>query len=59
MPILKKGDLRSCDNWRGTSLLDQDVLGTSHLFTCLVHDRLQVIAELVLSDSQCRVEGLR
>ena len=49
VPIPKKGDLRSCDNWRGISLLD--VAGK--LFAQIIQNRLQHIAEFVLPDSQC------
>ena len=48
VPIPKKGDLRSCDNWRGISLLD--VAGK--LFARLIQDRLQSLAMDVLPDSQ-------
>ena len=44
VPIPKKGDLRVCDNWRGTSLLG--VVGK--LFALILQDRLQLIAERVL-----------
>ena len=49
VPIPKKGDLRSCGNWRGISLLD--VAGK--LFARLIQDRLQSLAMDVLPDSQC------
>ena len=49
VPIPKKGNLQSCDNWRGISLLD--VAGK--VFARIVQDRLQVIAESILPDSQC------
>lgn len=49
VPIPKKGDLQRCDNWRGISLLD--VVGK--LFARVIQERLQVIAERVLPDSQC------
>jgi len=49
VPIPKKGDLKNCDNWRGISLLD--VVGK--LFGRIVQDRLQLIAEKVLPESQC------
>ena len=49
VPIPKKGDLRSCVNWRGISLLD--VAGK--LFARLIQDRLQSLAMDVLPDSQC------
>ena len=48
VPIPKKGDLSSCDNWRGISLLD-----VGKLFARLLNDRLQSLAEDVLPDSQC------
>ena len=49
VPIPKKGNLTLCDNWRGISLLDVvgKVLGR------IVQDRLRVVAEDVLPDSQC------
>ena len=49
VPIPKKGDLRKCDNWRGISLLD--VVGK--VFTRIMQDRLQVVAESILPESQC------
>ena len=49
VPIPKKGDLMQCDNWRGISLLD--VAGK--LFARIIKERLQVIAEHVLPESQC------
>ena len=49
IPIPKKGDLRRCDNWRGISLLD--VVGK--VFARIMQDRLQVIAEKMLPESQC------
>ena len=49
VPIPKKGDLRKCDNWRGISLLD--VVGK--VFARILQDRLQVMAEKVLPESQC------
>lgn len=49
VPIPKKGDLKKCDNWRGISLLD--VVGK--VFTRIMQDRLQVVAESVLPESQC------
>ena len=45
----KKGNLQSCDNWRGISLLD--VVGK--VFARIVQERLQVIAEGLLPDYQC------
>ena len=45
----KKGDLRNCDNWRGISLLD--VVGK--LVGHILQNRLQLIAEKVLLESQC------
>ena len=49
VPIPKKGDLSSCDNWRGIALLD--VVGKA--VARLVQTRLQVLAEQVLPESQC------
>ena len=49
VPVPKKDDLRSCDNWRGISLLD--VAGK--VFARVIQDRLQAFAEDVLPDSQC------
>eukprot|EP00117_Sycon_ciliatum_P023228 scpid30807/ scgid4805/ Transposon TX1 uncharacterized 149 kDa protein; ORF 2 len=49
VPVPKKGDLRCCDNWRGISLLD--VAGK--VFARVMQDRLQVVAEEILPDSQC------
>ena len=48
VPILKKGNLLSCENWRGISLLD--VIGK--ILARIIQDRLQVIAESILPDSQ-------
>ena len=45
----KKGDLSCCDNWRGISLLD--VMGK--LFARVLNDRLQLVVEEAVSDSQC------
>eukprot|EP00117_Sycon_ciliatum_P039107 scpid84793/ scgid1426/ Transposon TX1 uncharacterized 149 kDa protein; ORF 2 len=49
VPIPKKGDLGSCDNWRGISLLD--VAGK--LVARMIANRLQVLGERCLPDSQC------
>ena len=49
VPIPKKGDIKSPDNWRGFSLLD--VVGK--FFARIIQDRLQSIAEEVLPDSRC------
>ena len=46
--ILKKGDLQSCDHWRGISLLD--VVGK--VFATVIQERLQVIAEKLLPESK-------
>ena len=48
VPVPKKGNLQSCDNWRGISLLD--VIGK--IFARIIQDRLQVFAESILPDSQ-------
>ena len=49
VPIPKKGDLNDCDNWRGISLLD--VVGK--VFSHVIQERLQQLAEEILPDSQC------
>ena len=48
VPVPKKENLQSCDNWRGISLLD--VMGK--ILARIIQDRLQVIAESILPDSQ-------
>ena len=48
-PIPKKGDLSSCDNWRGISLLD--VVGK--VVARVLQVRLQKVAEEELLESQC------
>jgi len=47
--VPKKGNLQSCDNWRGISLLD--VVGKG--FARVIQNCLQVIAEGLLPDSRC------
>ena len=49
VPIPKKGDLSSCDNWRGIALLD--VVGK--VVARVLQERLQKIAEDELPESQC------
>ena len=49
VPIPKKGDLSVCDNWRGIALLD--VVGK--VVGRLIQNRLQGLAEVELTDSQC------
>eukprot|EP00117_Sycon_ciliatum_P031110 scpid28552/ scgid24396/ Craniofacial development protein 2; p97 bucentaur protein len=49
IPIPKKGDLSECDNWRGIALLD--VVGK--LVARIIADRLQLVGEEYLPDSQC------
>ena len=49
VPVPKKGDLSLCDNWRGISLLD--VMGK--IFARVLNDRLQLVVEEVVSDTQC------
>ena len=49
IPIPKKGNLQSCDNWRGIALLD--VVGK--LLARIVQSRLQVLAEKELPEFQC------
>ena len=48
--VPKKGDLSSCDNWHGISLLD--VVG-SNVFAKIVQQRLQAIVKEEVADSQC------
>ena len=55
VPIPKKGDLKECNNWRGISLLD--VAGK--LFARIIQERLQMIAEDILPESQCGFRGGR
>ena len=47
--IPKRGDLSSCDSWRGIALLD--VVGKA--LGCLLQNRLQVVTELELPETQC------
>ena len=49
IPIPKKGDLTSCDNWRGIALLE--VVGK--VIARVVLGRLQQLAEEELPESQC------
>ena len=49
IPIPKKGNLQSCNNWRGIALLD--VVGK--LLAKIVQSRLQVLVEKELPESQC------
>ena len=49
VPISPKSDLKKCDNWRGISLLD--VVGK--VFARILQDRLVIVAEKVLPESQC------
>ena len=49
VPIPKKGDLSSCDNWRGIALLE--VVGK--VIARVVLERLQQLAEEELPESQC------
>ena len=49
VPISKKGNLAICDNWRGISLLE--VMGKA--VASLIQQRLQVLAESILPDTQC------
>ena len=47
--IPKKGNLHSCDNWRGISLLE--VMGK--VVARMIQNRLQVLADMELPESQC------
>ena len=49
VPIPEKGNLHSCDNWRGIALLD--VVGK--LVARILQGRLQSVAERELPKSQC------
>ena len=49
VPVPKNGDLILCGNWQGISLLD--VMGK--LFARVLNDRLQLVVEEVVSDTQC------
>ena len=49
IPIPKKGTLSKCDNWRGIALLD--VVGK--VAARIVQERLQIVAEEELPESQC------
>jgi len=49
VPTPRKGALKKCGSWRGTSLLD--VAGK--VFPRTMQDRLQVVAERVVPESQC------
>ena len=49
IPILKKGNLHCCDNWRGIALLD--VMGK--VVARVIQGRLHKLAERVLPESQC------
>ena len=49
VPIPKKGNLKSCDNWRGIALLD--VVGK--VVARILQERLQRVAEAELPESQC------
>ena len=50
VPVLKKGDLSCCDNWRSISLLD---VMQSKLFARVLNDRLRFVVEETVSASQC------
>ena len=47
--IPKKGNLKSCDNWRGISLLE--VMGK--VVARIIQGKLQKLAETELLESQC------
>ena len=49
IPIPKKGELSSCDNWRGIALLD--VVG--NMFGRLILNRFQTLTAVELPESQC------
>ena len=45
----KEGNLQSCDNWHGISLLDM----MGKLFVSVIYERFQHIAEDIFPESQC------
>ena len=49
VPIPKKGNFQLCDKWRGISLLNT----VGKIFARIIQERLQVIAEHTLPESQC------
>ena len=49
IPIPKKGNLSNCENWRGIALLE--VMGK--IVARIIQQRLQIIAERELPESQC------
>ena len=49
VPVPKGGDFPCCDNWRGIGSLD--VMGK--LFARVLNNRLQLVVEETVSDSQC------
>ena len=49
IPIPKKGNLRSCDNWRDISLLEV----VRKVVARIIRGRLQKLAERELLESQC------
>ena len=49
IPIPKKGNLRSCDNWHGISLLEV----MEKVVARIIQGRLQKLAERELPESQC------
>ena len=56
VPIPKKGNLRSCDKWRGIALLE--VAGK--VVARILQERLQRVAAEELPESQCGIsEGAR
>ena len=52
VPIPKKGNLKLCDNWQGSSLLDV----VRKVFARILQERLQKVTEKVLPKSQCRFQ---
>ena len=55
VPLPKKGDLSSCDNWRGIALLE--VVGK--VVARVLQERLQKLADDLLPESQCGFRKVR
>ena len=49
VPVPKNGDLRQCDNWRGTALMD----AAEKLCGRLIQNQLRSVVENEVPESQC------